>query len=245
MKLVLLILMLSDALFAEEAFKLGTKAGEQWVAPDGSIYCWCPPTNKQPGFWIGKYEVTQSKWQGKKAVDSEIPNLPVTNLSIKELRAVLTKLNETEHADNRLSANWEYALPTLAQWTYAAKAGTQNARTFPDADLPKHANVADRSLLDTGNDLYLYADNKLNDGHAHLAPVGSYLPNPWGIHDIFGNVWEITEDGTLCGGSWVSPPDYCRADAPKIATTIKKANLYPSDFIGFRMVIRPIALRRK
>jgi formylglycine-generating enzyme required for sulfatase activity len=107
-------------------------------------------------------------------------------------------------------------------------------RYFDDRELVRHANFADKSLFDTGKEDYLYADTSLNDGTAELAPVGSYLPNAWGIHDVYGNVWELTDTGALCGGSWVSLPNYCRA-------TVRKPPLkFPSDYVGLRIVLRPV-----
>jgi formylglycine-generating enzyme required for sulfatase activity len=142
-------------------------------------------------------------------------------------------LTASERNAGRLPADWEYALPSPEQWEHAARAGTQGERYFADAALVRHANFADRSLLETEDDFYLYADGNLNDGAAQLAPVGSYLSNAWGLHDVYGNVWELTDSGVLCGGGWTSPPGYCRASVRKPALQ------FPADYVGLRIVVRP------
>ena len=86
-----------------------------------------------------------------------------------------------------------FALPSEAQWEYAARAG-QSARYINATDranLCRYANGADSAaLLD-------YPDFDVNDcadGFTRTSPAGTYLPNAWGLYDMSGNVWEWTRD---------------------------------------------------
>lgn len=93
-------------------------------------------------------------------------------------------------------------LPTEAEWEYACRAGTTTETWWGDTRPPegmKVANIAD----ETGLLKYTYWSiaNGYNDGYAETAPVGTYEPNPWGLYDILGNVWEWTAD-------WYSPDYY-------------------------------------
>lgn len=125
-----------------------------------------------------------------------------------------------------------YRLPSEAEWEYACRAGTTSAYFWGD-DLDQaatHANTYDPvSKREFGFEWETFPND---DGHRVTAPVASYAPNPLGLHDIIGNVYEWCADwyGTypeepvtdpsgppawtarvLRGGSWFNQPRNCRA----------------------------------
>ncbi len=124
-------------------------------------------------FYIGKYEVTQKQWRdvmGKNPSLFKGDNLPVEQVSWSDVQDFIKKLNEKEGGN-------KYRLPSEAEWEYAARAGTTTRYSFGDDE---------SKLADYG----WYSDNsgrKTND-------VGQKKPNPWGLYDVHGNVWEWVQD---------------------------------------------------
>lgn len=142
-------------------------------------------------FGLGKFEVTQAQWEqvmGKNpSSDYTGPNLPVQNVSWVDVQQFIEKLNA--------KTGQAYRLPSEAEWEYAARAGTT-------------------TLYPSGNDdrdLGQYAWYSQNSG-GKLHAVGEKPANKFGLHDMFGNVWEWAQDcdesysktpadGTAMGGS--------------------------------------------
>ena len=103
------------------------------------------------------------------------PNHPVEQVSWNDIQTFLSFLN-LSFLNEREEA-YHYRLPTEAEWEYATRAGTQTAYSF-------------------GNDvgeLSQYGWYNLNSGGQTRAVAG-LLPNPWGLYDVHGNVWEWVQD---------------------------------------------------
>jgi formylglycine-generating enzyme required for sulfatase activity len=152
----------------------------------------------------------------------------------------------------------KFSLPTEEQWEWACRAGSDSAFSFGDrdSDYSSHANLGDVRLMEyaactaRGNytkaevidnpgayDDWVPRDTRFDDGHFLSAPVGSYLPNAWGLHDMHGNVWEWTRSSSpagrmiVRGGSW--------RDRPHRATASYRLDYRPYHQVfnvGFRVV---------
>ncbi len=135
-------------------------------------------------FFISKYEMTVAQFGrlGGELAANQAPSM----LPVCQARNVLQEL---------LLKTW-LTFPTEAQWEYGCRAGTETAFYTGDsiASIVGHANVADRSFNRLNPwQTYRFSD-ELDDGYGGLAPVGSFLPNGFGLYDVHGNIGEWTAD---------------------------------------------------
>ena len=135
------------------------------------------------GFYLGKYEVTQGQWVavmgtrpwlGKDYV-WEHPNHPAVWVSWEDVQVFIQKLNDA--AGGPL-----YRLPTEAEWEYACRAKVASPWWFG----------SDSERLD---EYAWYSANARDREEEYGHKVGTRKPNPWGVHDMLGNVWEWVRDG--------------------------------------------------
>jgi len=162
------------------------------------------------GFWMGKYEVTQSEYlavMGSNPSYFQGGNLPVERVSWNDAVAYCAALTTRERSAGWLPAGYIYRLPTEAEWEYACRAGTTTPFHYGSALRSGMANFYGYYEYPPCGGSTWYCYNPSGTYLGRTTSVGSYAPNAWGLYDMHGNVWEWCQDwyGTYPGGS-VSDP---------------------------------------
>ncbi len=195
------------------------------------------------GFWIGKHEVTQGEYLAvtgsNPSSHASDPSRPVESLSWFDATGYCTALTQRERTAGRISTNSVYRLPTEAEWEYVCRAWTSTR--FSYGEDPGYTNLTDYAW---------YWDNSGFMTHR----VEQKLPNPWGLYDVHGNVWEWCQDWwsdylpggmvldpqgptagsrrVIRGGDWGLVARLCRS-----AARTSSDPDHGTDLIGFRAVL--------
>jgi formylglycine-generating enzyme required for sulfatase activity len=200
-------------------YAMGTPADEPGRFPHEPLHDVCVAP-----FEIGKFAVTQAEWR-RVMVESADParfkgeRHPVEMVSWHDARAFARRM--------RLFGSRAYRLPTEAEWEHATRARTTTTWFWGDRieDGCAYANLRDLT----------YQSQRFNvdeaiigcqDGSVETAPVGSYRPNPFGLHDMIGNVFQWTED---CFGDYAKAPrDGSAANDPDCASRVVRGGSWTS-----------------
>lgn len=183
-------------------------------------------------FYMQTTEVTQGQWKAVLGVNPSYfsycgDDCPVEQVSWDDVQLFLEKLNA--------KGEGTYRLPTEAEWEYAARGGTSTQYPFGD-------DVADISRYSW------YAKSSGSKTH----PVAKLSPNPWGLYDMMGNVYEWVADryGAYKSGEGVDPQGPTlgsfrvargggwHSSSGRVRTAVR--NIYGPEFryyrLGFRVV---------
>ena len=212
------------------------------------------------GFFLAQTPITQAQWRqvaywkpnkGERAWSQKLnPNpsrfqgdqRPVEQVSWVDAMEFCHRLSQ------RTGRN--YTLPSEAQWEYACRAGTIS---------PFHCGSTISTKLANYDGIKVYGGWREGEYRQQTTDVTTFPANPWGLHDMHGNVWEwcadhwhgnyegAPEDGRawieegyehegrlLRGGSWIGPPAFCRS--------AYRDDSHPddrSDNFGFRVCCLP------
>jgi formylglycine-generating enzyme required for sulfatase activity len=195
------------------------------------------------GFWLGRTPVTQEHWQ---AVMGNNPsyfrgaggNAPVEQVSWLDCLGLVERLNE-------VSPGAFYAIPSEAEWELACRAGTTGAFYAPvPGYVEANCNVADpRPPLPDLDRMAWWAGNSGDTTH----PVAEKEPNPWGLFDMLGNVWEWCWDCSRSGAQADSlqairgGPWYGMARCVRCADRHTISPGFSSSGVGVRLLCRRAA----
>ncbi|OAB55976.1 hypothetical protein AY599_21695 [Leptolyngbya valderiana BDU 20041] len=201
-------------------------------------------------FYISKYPITQIQWNAVAKLPKVNRPLPLKPSLFKGYARPVENVSWYEAVEfcDRLSLKTGrlYRLPSEAEWEYACRGGTTTPFYCGDSLTTNLANCDGRTP---------YGNTRLGRFRGRTTVVGSFLPNPFGLYDMVGNVWEWcadlwhhSTDGApadgriwvsggdetsrpLRGGSWMFFPGYCRS-----ATRIHYSPEFRSYNVGFRVV---------
>tara|TARA_E500000305_G_scaffold3796_1_gene3508 strand:- start:186286 stop:187350 length:1065 start_codon:yes stop_codon:yes gene_type:complete len=165
------------------SFQMGSTKGEPAERPVHKV-------TMSDDFWMSRYEVPQNLYQavmGNNPSRWGGPRNSAEMFDWKTAREFCVKLTDELRKAKLIAADEEIRLPSEAEWEYCCRAGTNTEYSFGDqpqkpGDEDKQARILDEYAWHTGN------------AAGNDPPVGALKPNPWGLYDMHGYLWEFVAD---------------------------------------------------
>jgi formylglycine-generating enzyme required for sulfatase activity len=177
--------------FGEAQAAIGDQANREWFDDEAPAHA----VKLTSGFWMYRCEVTNGQFRSfKRSHNSGVRD----RQSLNGDRQPVVRIS---WRDAKAYCDWAgVKLPSEAQWEYACRAGSTTRYFWGDEGekVAEYANVPDLSAQRVWPAWKVF---EVNDGHAVTAPVGSFKPNAFGLHDMLGNVNEWCAD-------WYAPDYY-------------------------------------
>lgn len=210
-------------------------------------------------FYVSKYPITQLQWKTVSSFPKVTRNLKLKPAQFRGDGLPVERVSwfDAQEFCKRLSkyTGRNYRLPTESEWEYACRGNTDTPFSFGNIITPEVANFGTQKIVISDRTSKSDSKNKNTKSEKKTTPVDNFYPNPFGIYDFHGNVWEWCEDNyvnsytqkpkdgsarltsmtnqnrVVRGGSWSLSSEYCRS---------ARRNSYAPDssynFIGFRVV---------
>jgi formylglycine-generating enzyme required for sulfatase activity/DNA-binding XRE family transcriptional regulator len=152
-------------------------------------------------FYLGKCAVTQAQYEALLGRDKNPSHFKGADLPVESV----TWTQAAEYADSlttKRAAKLLYRLPTEAEWEYSCRGGRSSSKPFGIGD--GNSLSSDQANFDGS---FPYGGAAPGKYLEKPSPVGSYLPNAFGLHGMHGNVWEWCADwyGLYPAGNVINP----------------------------------------
>ena len=203
-------------------FAMGSEKPAEFGEELASIFCeWPRHEVELAPFFMSKYELTQGQWRAHWKAD---PSLYKAGGLIRGIDERVTNRDPVTNIDwfdaTRHANRFGLLLPTEAQWEYAARGGTTTSFWCGES-VDSVMRLGAANVGNPGVEFQGAAISATADGYPLHAPSGTFAPNPFGLHDLIGNVYEWCRERHGRYDSELRPGDGLRTPGTELVRIVR------------------------